>query len=61
MSLMGWSSESMAARYLGEIAAGLVAQGMTILDSVKGSLGTAADKQSALRPQAEIAPRGAGR
>jgi flotillin len=43
---------------LSEIAAGLVAQGMSILDSVKGNLGTAADKPPALRPQAEIAPTG---
>src|SRR5487761_150743 len=36
---------------LGEIAAGLVAQGLTILDSVKASLGTAADKQPAIEPE----------
>ncbi len=37
---------------LGEIASGLVAQGLTILDSVKASLGTAADKPPAIiRPQ----------
>ena len=43
---------------LGEVSAGLVAQGLTILDSVKRSLGTAADNQPALRPQAGTPRRG---
>jgi hypothetical protein len=44
---------------LGEIASGLVAQGLTILDSVKASLGTAADKQPAIARQQEPGPEAA--
>jgi uncharacterized membrane protein YqiK len=44
---------------LGEIASGLVAQGLTILDSVKASLGTAADKQPAIARQQEPDPEAA--